>query len=148
MEQKAQSLAPVMRVIKYAFVVSGILFVYIAFKVLEQPQHEASQAIQIAITAIGLWSVTSGFYFPRWVFRRAEARSQVLPAEVKVKRWRAKCVLTLAFFEASVLYGFLLRVLGGSTLFVGLLMGAGIAAELIWSPGTPPGEQSGQFPPA
>jgi hypothetical protein len=146
MESKAQSAALVMRLVKYAFVASGILFVYIAFKVLDQPQHDASQAIQIAITVVGLWCVVNGFYLPRKIFRRTEARSQNLSEEAQVKRWKAKCIMSLAFFEAGVLYGFLLHVLGGSTLFVGLLMGAGIAAEFIWSPGPPPGAENGEFP--
>lgn len=146
MERQVQSSALVMRVVKYCFVVSGILFVYIAFKILTPPQHEASQPIQIAITAAGLWSVASGFYFPRWISRRVEARSRTLPVEEQVKRWKAMCILSLAYFESCILFGLVLHLLGGRNVLVGSLMGAGIAAELIWNPGKPPGAESGELP--
>jgi hypothetical protein len=57
-----------------------------------------------------------------------------------------KGILSLALFEACILFGFALHYLGGRVWLVELLFGAGIAAELFWSPGEPPNAESGEFP--
>ena len=146
MERQVQSPALIMRVVKYAFVVSGFLFVYIAFKVLAPPTHPTSQTIEFASAFMGLSCIMGGFFLPGILFRGVESRSQNATADARLQRWMAKGIMSLAYFEASILLGFALRVLGGRTIFVGLLMGAGIAAELVWSPGTPPGAEGREFP--
>jgi hypothetical protein len=52
-----------------------------------------------------------------------------------------KGVLSLAFFEACILFGLVLHFLHGSARLVELLFAAGILAELIWDPGEPPGAE-------
>ena len=146
MESSLKSPALTMRILKYAFVVSGLLFVYIGFKVLPQPTDQASHAIQAAITFVGLVCVIGGFSLPGLLFRGVESRSQNATAEVRLQLWMKKSIVSLAFFEASILFGLELHLLGGRTALAGLLMGAGIAAELIWSPGAPPGPEGGEFP--
>lgn len=144
MESNMKSPALTMRILKYAFAVSGILFVYIAFKILAKPQQQASEPMQVAISLVGLWCVVGGFYVPRWIFRRAENRSQSMAVEVHRQRWMARGLLSLAYFEACILFGFALHIFGGHNWIVGLLMGAGIGAELLWNPGEPPSAEDGQ----
>jgi len=146
MENKVQSPALIMRSMKYEFVVSGILFVYIGFKVMAPPRHEASQPIQIAFASVGLVCIAGGFLVPGLLFRPVQGAAQNVPVTTQLQRWMVKSIMSLAYFEASILFGLVLHMLGGSNRIVGLLMGAGIAAELIWSPGPPPGAQSGEFP--
>jgi hypothetical protein len=138
MEGKTQSPVQVMRVIKGAFVVSALMLIYIAFKVMVQPQQPASQQFEIAIALVGISSVIAGWFLPRSLLRGAEREPQNMPPQAQLQRWFTMSVLGLAFFEACVLFGFVLHVLGGRDWLVGLLFGVGIAAELFLTPGEPP----------
>lgn len=146
MESTAKSPALTMRMIKYAFVVSAFMFVYMAFKILAQPHQRASQPIEMVIAFAGLACVLGGFILPRVIFQSAERSPENNSKEMELKRWMAKGILSLAYFEACILFGLVLHILGAHAWVVDLLFGAGIAAELLWSPGTPPGAESSEFP--
>jgi hypothetical protein len=146
MESSLKSPALTMRVIKYSFVACAFMFIYVAITLQVQPHQPVSQPFEIAITFAGLASVLGGFVLPRFSFQAADRSLQNSSAEAQLKRWTSKCVLSLALFEACILFGLMLRYLGGRVRLVELLFGVGIAAEVIWSPGTPPGPESGEFP--
>ncbi len=139
MEKQVQSSALFMRILKYAFVVSAFLFIYIAVKVSVPVHVPVGIPIEIAITFAGLACVLGGFLLPRYVYRAVERTAGGEPPEKQLQRWRAKGILSLAYFEACVLFGLVLHFLEARTWLVGLLFGAGIAAMLVWSPGKPPG---------
>jgi hypothetical protein len=127
-----------MRVLKYAFIVSAILFVLIAIKV-QVPVHvPVTLPVEIAIAFAGLASVLGGFMLPRVIYRAAESRPENNTPEAQLKRWKSKGILSLAYFEGCVLFGLVLHFLEARGWLVGLLFGVGIAAELFWSPGKPP----------
>jgi hypothetical protein len=146
MESSLKSPALTMRIIKYAFVVSAFLFVYIAFNILAQPHQRVSQPLELIITFAGLASVLGGFILPRVIFQAAERSPRSHSAEAQLQRWTTKGIISLAYFEACILFGVVLHVLGGRVWLVDLLFCAGIAAELIWSPGAPPGAEGEEFP--
>ncbi|HKN19842.1 MAG TPA: hypothetical protein VJX73_00415 [Terracidiphilus sp.] len=127
-----------MRILKYAFVVSAFMFIYIAIKFLEQPHQRMSLPMEVVITVAGLACALGGFVLPRFIFRAAERLPQNNSAEAQLKLWMAKGILSLAYFEACILFGLVLYVLGARVWVVELLFGVGIAAELFWRPGTPP----------
>ena len=52
MEIKAQSAARMMRVMKYAFVVSAFLFIFVAIKVPVQPGPPVNQELQMIIAFV------------------------------------------------------------------------------------------------
>lgn len=144
MEGKQQSPVFVMRVIKYSFVVAAFFFVYVAFKVLAPPPRPVSQTLQMAIAFVGITSVIAGFFVPRLLLRAAEGAAQNVPAQTRLQRWFTSCIVSLAFFEACVLFGVVLHQLGGRASLVGLLFGVGIAAELFLTPGEPRGTDDGR----
>ena len=146
MESSLKSPALTMRILKYAFVVSAFLFIQVAIEIPVQPHPLVSQPIEIVITFAGLACVLGGFVLPRVIFQRAERSPQNNSAEAQLKRWMTKGILSLAYFEACILFGLVLHVLGARVWLVDLLFGVGIAAELIWSPGKPPGAEGGEFP--
>jgi hypothetical protein len=138
MESKVQSPALVMRIIKYAFVVSAFLFIRVAIEIPVQPHSAVGQPVELGITIVALTCILVGFLVPRFVFRAAERTYQSNPALTPLKRWMTRGVMSLAYFEACILFGLMLRYLGAHAWLVGVLFGLGIAAELTWSPGTPP----------
>jgi hypothetical protein len=138
MGSEPKSPALIMRILKYAFVASALLFVYLAFK-LPVPAHvPVKLPVEIAIAFAGLASVYGGFMLPRVIYRAAERKPENNTPKAQLKRWKAKGILSLAYFESCVLFGLFLHFLEGHGWLVWLLFGVGIAAELFWSPGTPP----------
>lgn len=145
MERKLQSPALVMRILKYAFVVSAFLFIYIAVKIPAQPHAPVSPQIELVIAFAGLTCVAAGYFLPGLIFKAAQSATYRGSAESQLKRWITKGVISLAYFEACILFGLVLHFLGARAWLVELLIGAGLAAELIWSPGTPPDAAQGSI---
>lgn len=104
------------------------------------------EPLQLAITFLSLYCIYGGFFLPAKMFRRSEQNAQSASAEIRLKRWTAKGVMSFAYFEASILFGLVLRLLGGSAFMVKALMGSGIAAELLWRPGKLPITETGASP--
>ncbi len=144
MESKVQSPALVMRIIKYAFVVSAFLFIRVAIEIPVQPHSALGQPVELGITIVALICIVVGFLVPRFVFRTAERTYRSNPAllaqTVDDERRYAP-----GLFRSVILFGLMLRYLGAHAWLVELLFGLGIAAELIWSPGTPPDAALGTF---
>ena len=134
-----------MRILKYAFVLSAFMFIYVAIKIPVQPHQPVSQPVEIAITFAALGCVLAGFVLPRILFRAAERTPQNNSDEAQLKRWITKGIIGIAYFEACILIGLALHFLQGSVWLIDLLFGLGIVAELFWNPGTPPGAEKGDF---
>jgi len=143
METTVQSPALVMRILKLAFIVSGFLFIFVMF-VIPPPGPPAARQFQFAIAAMGLISLAAGFFVPRLVTEAARPAVENRSLEIERGRWLTRGILSLAFFEACILCGFMVHMLGGSVRIVALLFAAGIAAEIFWSPGNPPGGEQGE----
>ena len=146
MECSVKSPALTMRILRYAFVLSAFLLIYVAIKISAHPRPAVSQPVEIAITVAALLCIEAGFFVPQSLARVAQRASRKNPALTPPKQWMTRGVVGLACFEGCILYGFLLNVLGGRLWLVEFLFGIGIAAELFWSPGEPPGVESGEFP--
>jgi F0F1-type ATP synthase membrane subunit c/vacuolar-type H+-ATPase subunit K len=117
-------------------------------KFISRTQQPVTSALQSAIIIVAFACIAVGFLVPRFVFRAAESAYQSNSALPPLKRWMTKGILSLAFFEACILFGLVLQVLGAPLSRVELLFGAGIASMLFWSPGKPPGSENGEFPQA
>ena len=146
MEAKAQSLALIMRLLKLAFIVSGFLYFYMVKTIPSHAQRPVSGTIELALTIVAFMCIVVGYLVPRFVFRAAESRYQSNPALTPQKRWLTKGIMSLAYFEACILIGFALHLLGAPMRWVELLFGVGIVSMLFWSPGTPPTAENGEFP--
>jgi divalent metal cation (Fe/Co/Zn/Cd) transporter len=145
MESKVQSPALVVLVIRIAFIVSGFLYFYVAMKFVSQAQQPVTSTFQLAIAIVAFTCVILGFSARRLFARPAESPAEKAPTSIQLKRWMTTSVISLAFFEACILFGFVLHVLGAPLWRVELLFGAGIASMLIWSPGTPPDAAPGNL---
>jgi hypothetical protein len=146
MEISRQSPALFMRILKFSFIVSALLFVYIAIEIPIPPRAPISLPVEIAITVVGLACVFFGFFAPRFIFRDRGRGSPDKPASAQLNRWAARGLLSLAYFEACVLFGLVLHYLEASERPVEVLFAAGIIAMVSWSPGAPPGAEEGNAP--
>ena len=145
MERKAQSLVPVMRVIKIAFIVSGFLYFYMVITMPSHAQHPPAPALNWAFTIVAFTCVVIGFNTRGLFVRSAGGSSQNLPASVQFKRWMSAGIMSLANFEACILFGFALHFLGAPLWQVELLFGVGLIAMVLWSPGEPPATEKENF---
>jgi len=140
MEGKPQSPALVMRVMKIVFIVSGVLFFFVALKLPNNASQPPTPKIQLLLTVLALSNVVFGFNARR-IIRGAKGTSEDVPTSIQLKRWMSAGVVSLAFFESCILFGFVLHFLGAPFWRVELLFGVGLIAMLFWSPGTPPGTE-------
>lgn len=135
-----------MRIVRMVFVASGFLYYYAAMKLTNPGQQAPAGTFQSAITIIAFTCIILGFITRKLFGRVAESLAPKAQMSTEIKRWMMTSVISLVFFEMSILFGFTLHILGAPMWRVALLFGAGVASMLIWSPGPVPGEESGEFP--
>ena len=133
MAQKVQSPAFTMRVLKFAFIASVVMFFYIVVTLPAAPKQPLDPKVGLLITILALTNIAFGFGARRLVDRPARAA-----ASTPLKRWMTAGVLSLAFFESCPLFGLALHFLGATLRHVEILFAAGLLSMLFWSPGSPP----------
>ena len=133
----------VIRIMRISFVVFGLLLVYIVIKLPAQPQVPPDPAFELAITALGLVEIVAGFFAPRFLLALAKRAPQTAAKATPAKQWLSANIVSLACFDACMLFGLVLHFVGAHPRFVELLVGAGLAALILWRPGTPPTEEEG-----
>lgn len=134
--------ARVIQILRISFVVFGLFLVYIVVKIPAQPGTPPDPAIELAITALGLIEIVAGLFAPRVLQSLAKRAPQTAPKAAPLKQWFSANVISLACFDACMLFGLVLHFVGASPHLVVLLIGAGLAALILWRPGAPPTENS------
>jgi hypothetical protein len=148
MDPKTKQAKRIAQILKMFFVLSALMFLYIAFKF---PPHrsEPPLAFELVISAIALINIALGFILPGFTVRSAlRGQSDMRPSTL-MQRWFSGYVLSLAMFESCILFGLVLHFMGSRALVVEVLAAAGLLAMLIRSPGTPPTDEdlsSSQIP--
>jgi len=143
MAPNAKQASVVARTLKISFIVSGLLFLYMVFKIPSKATAPPKPAVELVVAIIALTNVTLGFILPGFVARSA-LRNQLNPRlSTPIQRWISGYVLSLAFFESCMLFGFVLHFIGWRILIVECLFAAGLIAILFWGPGTPPIDGAG-----
>jgi hypothetical protein len=138
MDSKARQALVMARILKIAFIVSGLMFLYIVFKIPPNETEPLQPAVELIISAVALTNIVLGFVLPRYVARAARSRqSSVGPSTTPIQRWMTGYVLSLALFESCSLFGLVLHFIGARILVVELLFAASLLAILLRSPGVP-----------
>jgi hypothetical protein len=137
--------APLMTIIKIAFVVSGLMFVYIVITIPAQLRRPVDLPVQVTLSIVALVVVALGFYAPRFFGRVPTRTTPDRPGATAVSRWTTTSLISLSFFEWSSLSGVALHFLGGRVQLVALLLAVGIISTLIWRPGAPPTAEVGKL---
>ena len=131
------------RIMKWCFILSAAMFIYVAVRIPTQEQHAPSSTFEYAISIAALGCVVAGFLLPKVLTSSAVASMQRVPASTPVKRWFSGCVISLACFNACSLFAFALHFVGARVLIVELLFAIGILSVVFWSPGNPPSANEG-----
>ncbi len=128
-----------MLVMKLAFIVSGLLIIFVVARVPSQaPQQPVSPAFEWAVTALAIIEDVIGLNGRRlylWIAKRVPENAL---ASTPVGRWMTANIFSLAFIESCILFGLVLHFMGANVRFVQLLFAVGILSLLFWSPGKPP----------
>ena len=128
----------ILRVIHAAMVAGTILYVVIAQTVIRVEGKTVSPIIYFAVAVLA--AVMVGLIFvarQAWLSSAVEAL-QMRPDDAAASmRWRTAYIVIFALCEATVLYGFVLRVLGATLAQVVPFYAAGILLLLLFSPRKP-----------
>jgi hypothetical protein len=130
-----------LRIIQISFIVASLMIIDVSRKIHPQARN-VNASLQWAIVFIAIGVTLSGFLVQRLMLR---AQSQSLPAAHNSTLrdwWFIRHILRFAFAQAVVLFGFILHILGSTSILVTVLYVSGILLLLIWWPGTcPPNNQ-------
>ena len=135
-----------MRIIEFCFVVFGLLLIYLMIKIPAQSKGSVNPAFELVVTLIALVSVAMGFLAPRFLEQIASRTPQSQPRVTPLKRWTTVNLLSLSFFNACNLFGFVLHSVGGRVQLVEIVFAAGMISLLLWNPGNPPAAEEENAP--
>jgi hypothetical protein len=92
-----------------------------------------------AVTGLALWTAFGGFRLRRRIIGRSEKALAKNASDTKaLKQWEAGQIIGLAFAEAIVLWGVVLRVVLSCALWqASLFYAAGLFLQLLWTPRMP-----------
>jgi hypothetical protein len=127
-----------MRTLKYAFIGSVLLFVFVAIKVPSRAAHPPTQILELVISVVAVFNVGLGMAARPFLIRMARANSGRAQAGPSLSQWSSANIVSLAMIESCALFAVVLHTLGSSTKLVGILFGAALLALFVWTPGTPP----------
>lgn len=138
MDLKAKQALLTARILKISFILSGLIFLYIVFKIPPNGTEPVQPSLEVIISAVALANIVLGFVLPGFVARAARGGQSVAsPSTTPMQRWFTGYILSLAFFESCSLFGLVLHFLGAPILVVELLFAASLLAILFRSPGAP-----------
>lgn len=136
MERAAIAQLRVVRMMKLAFIASGLLLIFVAFKVPAPPRRSPNHVFDVVVFILALTSIVVGFFAPRF-FKRPHS-SQAQPGSAALNHWMSMNVFSLACFQACLLIGFVLHFLRAQVQFIEIAFAAGMISLLIWKPQPPP----------
>jgi len=117
---------------RIAFFVSGILFIYVMYRIPSHAEASPTPTLEWALAIMSLVCVALGFLASRLV--AGAMHTQGASGPNPFQKQFTMTVLSLAFFEAAILFGFVLHSLGADVLFVRTAVAAGLVSQLVWSP--------------
>ena len=146
MDASARQALLIVRVLKLSFILAGAMFIFLVIRIPAQPTAAPNSTVELAISVVALMCVIAGFYVPSRLPLLTPRSSPSLlnqSASAPVKRWFARCVVSLAFFDACNLLAVVLHFVGARVPIVELVFAIGMLSLIFWSPGTPPsGDES------
>jgi hypothetical protein len=135
-EKAAIAQLRVVRMMKLAFIISGLLLILVAYKVPAPPQRSANHVFDLVIFIVALTSIAVGFLAPRFFKRVRQSQSQ--PGSAAINQWMSANVFSLACFDVCMLIGLVLHLVSARVQFNEIAFAAGMISLLIWKPQPPP----------
>ena len=131
----------IMRVMKFAFIVSVLLFILLAIRIPSKAAHPPQQPVELVVILIGLVNLALGWNGRRLLSRIAQANAGGAAKATPLNQWFSANIFSLALMESCALFALVLHLLGSSAKLAGILFGCALLALLAWSPGRPPASQ-------
>jgi hypothetical protein len=132
------------RILQCAMIVSILLFIFVLHIVHPVP-HSVNASLQWSIVFCAMASALAGFYGQRMFLR---VPSQSLPStqnSTLLNRWFAGHIVRFATAESVALFGFVLRMMGSSSILVTVLFVSSLLLLLLWQPGAVPTQTESQI---
>jgi hypothetical protein len=131
------------RTMQCAFIVSVLLFILVLHIVHPAP-HSVSAPLQWSIGSCAIASGLMGFIV-QGIWSRAPIPAFPLAQDAILRsRWLAGHVLRFATAESVALFGFVLRMMGSTSILVTVLFASALVLLLIWQPGVAPTQTAPQ----
>ena len=127
-----------MRLLKYAFIISVLLFALVTIRLPSRAMHPPRRPIELIIVLLALLDVALGWNGQRFFSQLAQANSRGTIKSTPLNQWFAANIFSLAVMESCALFAIVLHSLGSSSTLVGLLFVCSLVALVFWNPGTPP----------
>ena len=126
-----------LRVIQTAFLVAVVIYIAIAEKAGPREPKDVKQ-IQILLMLMAATPVGVILFFRQRLIPPAEEVLRTQPEDANaLRRWRTANFITLVLAEAVVLYGFVLRFMGGTLLQAAPFYAAGVLLMVVFTPRRP-----------
>ena len=132
----------VMRTMKYAFIVSVLLFIFVTIRVPSKTAQHPGQSVELIIIAIALTNLAVGWAGRSILSRLTKANADRDGNAAPLNQWASANILSFALIESCALFAVVLHMLGSSTKLVSLLFGCALLALFTWSPGAPPASEN------
>ena len=126
-----------MQIVKYAFVVSVLLFGVIAIKIPSKAEHPPQHVVEAIICVIALSNLALGLNARLLFARFIQVRSGTA-GNTAMSQWFAAGIFSMAIIESCALFAFVLHLLGSSSKLVGILFACAILTLIFWNPGNAP----------
>jgi F0F1-type ATP synthase membrane subunit c/vacuolar-type H+-ATPase subunit K len=126
-----------MQFLKYAFIVSVLLFGVVAMKIPSKAPHPPQHMVEAIISVVALSNLVLGLNAQRF-FARFIKPDAGTPLATPVSQWFAAGIFSLAMMESCALFALVLHLLGSSSKLVGILFACAIVTLIFWNPGSAP----------
>src|SRR5690348_1163663 len=109
---------------KLAFIISGLLLIFVAYKVPVPPRRSVNHVFDLVIFIVALTNIAVGFLAPRFLNRARQ--SQGGPGSAALNQWMSMNVFSLACFDAPMLIGLVLHLVRARVQFIEIAFAAGM----------------------
>jgi hypothetical protein len=122
------------RILHVCFLVAAGLYLLVLFQ-LRPMERSVDSLLVYALGFLSLLVVGTGFFLRGRMVVETAARLSINPQDAtSLKQWRSGQIVSFAFAESVVLYGFVLKFLGASWNIAGVFFIAGILLLVAWTP--------------
>jgi NAD/NADP transhydrogenase beta subunit len=125
--------------VHWAIVASSVMFIVLAEMVGPKTQFgERTEIVVMLLAFFGLMNAAVAFYARKLWVSGSEEVLRLNPSDTTAaQRWMQGSILSVAFSESIVLFGFVLRMIGAQTKVVWAFYAAGLALMLMFVPRRP-----------
>ena len=134
----------VMQTMKFSFIVSGFLLIFVMVKVPVKSSRIADHSMELIIALLAMTNLLLGLYGRPFFGRLVKGRPQGTSKQTQVQQWFTVNICSLACIDACMLFGVVLHFFRARNLLVEFVFGIAMISLIFWSPGTPPAAENGQ----